>query len=107
MANFDRWLKSNDPVTVANSMVRLCDRTCFLLRRQLATQGERFVEEGGFKERMTQERNTAKDRANETPACPKCGAPMRMRTVKKGPRTGETFWGCAKYPACDGVAEMK
>lgn len=107
MANFDRWLKSNDPVTVANAMVRLCDRTCFLLRRQLASQGDRFVEEGGFKERMTQERNTAKDKANETPACPKCGAPMRMRTVKKGPRTGETFWGCSKYPACDGVAEMK
>jgi len=107
MAKFDRWLKNDDPVTFANAMVRLCDRTGFLLRRQLASQGERFVEEGGFRERMTQERNKAKDQVNENPACPQCGAPMRMRTVRKGPRTGETFWGCSKYPACDGVTEMK
>jgi len=107
MAKFDRWLKSDDPATFANAMVRLCDRTCFLLRRQLASQGDRFVEEGGFKERMAQERNKAKDEAHENPVCPKCGAPMRMRTVRKGPRTGETFWGCSKYPACDGVVEVK
>jgi len=107
MAKFDRWLKTDDPIIFANAMVRLCDRTCFLLRRQLASQGDRFVEEGGFKERMAQERNKAKDEAHDTPVCPKCGASMRMRTVKKGPRTGETFWGCSKYPACDGVVEMK
>lgn len=106
-AKFDRWLKSDDPAVIANAMVRLCDRTCFLLRRQLAAQGERFVEEGGFKERMATERNKAKDEAHDTPACPKCAAPMRMRTVRKGPRTGETFWGCSKYPACDGIVEMK
>ena len=107
MAKFGVWLNSTDPVVTANAMVRLCDRTCFLLRRQLASQGERFVEEGGFKERMAQERNKAKDEAHDTPACPKCGAPMRMRTVRKGSRTGETFWGCSKYPACDGVTEMR
>jgi len=98
MAKFDRWLKSDDPATFANAMVRLCDRTCFLLRRQLASQGDRFVEEGGFKERMAQERNKAKDEAHENPVCPKCGAPMRMRTVRKGPRTSETFWGARNTP---------
>jgi four helix bundle suffix protein len=107
MAKFDTWLKGNDPVVYANAMIRLCDRTCFLLRRQIASQGERFVEEGGFKERMAQERNKVRDESHENPACPKCGAPMRMRTAKKGDRAGQTFWGCAKYPACDGVAEMK
>lgn len=107
MAKFDRWLKNDDPVVIANAMVRLCDRTCFLIRRQLAAQGEHFVADGGFKERMAQERNKVKDEAHETPACPKCSAPMRMRTVRKGPRMGETFWGCSKYPACDGVVEAK
>ncbi len=104
---FDRWLKSDDPVVIANAMVRLCDRTCYLIRRQLASQGERFVEDGGFKERMAQERNKVRDVACENPACPKCAAPMRMRTVRKGSRTGETFWGCSKYPACDGILETK
>lgn len=56
---------------------------------------------------MATERNKAKDEAHDTPVCPKCGAPMRMRTVRKGSRTGETFWGCSKYPACDGIVEMK
>jgi four helix bundle suffix protein len=106
MAKFGLWLNSDDPVITANAMVRLCDRACFLLRRQLASQGERFVENGGFKERMAQERNKAKDAACENPVCPKCGAPMRMRTVRKGERAGQTFWGCSKYPACDGVKEM-
>ena len=35
--------------------------------------------------------------------CPKCGAPMRLRTIKKGARQGETFWGCTDYPKCDGT----
>lgn len=26
-----------------------------------------------------------------------------MRTARKGPRAGQQFWGCAKYPACRGI----
>ncbi len=28
--------------------------------------------------------------------CVECGATMRQRTSK----TGDTFWGCSKFPAC-------
>ncbi len=104
-AQFACWLKSGDPVMVANAMVRLCDRTCFLLRRQRVAQGDRFLEDGGFKERMASERYKIKDAAHEGPACPTCGAPMRLRTVKKGLREGQQFWGCSKYPACNGTLE--
>lgn len=33
-------------------------------------------------------------------ACSKCGKPMAQRTVRNGPKTGQTFLGCTGYPAC-------
>ncbi|MEI8164797.1 MAG: four helix bundle suffix domain-containing protein [Chloroflexales bacterium] len=103
---FDKWLASDDPVTVANGMVRLCDRADFLIRRQLAAQGEHFLEEGGFKERLTRCRAMARAEP-AAPACPKCGEPMRLRNARKGPRAGGKFWGCTNYPACDGLREVE
>ncbi|MDD3139749.1 MAG: NERD domain-containing protein [Lachnospiraceae bacterium] len=32
--------------------------------------------------------------------CPKCGAPMVLRTAQKGVNKGEKFWGCSNYPKC-------
>jgi hypothetical protein len=37
--------------------------------------------------------------AAPTPACPKCGAPMALRTARAG---GARFWGCSSYPSCRG-----
>ncbi len=34
-----------------------------------------------------------------TPACPKCGAHMILRT-SWGARIGTSFWGCSRYPRC-------
>jgi restriction system protein len=35
--------------------------------------------------------------------CPVCGAEMVLRTAKKGPKTGEKFWGCPAFPKCRGT----
>ena len=35
--------------------------------------------------------------SQDSPVCPKCGAPMILRTAGK---TGNKFWGCSKYPEC-------
>ncbi len=32
--------------------------------------------------------------------CPKCGSALILRTAKKGPRSGDRFWGCSTYPQC-------
>ncbi|WP_324603133.1 topoisomerase DNA-binding C4 zinc finger domain-containing protein [Thiocapsa marina] len=32
--------------------------------------------------------------------CPKCGSALVLRTVKKGSKTGDRFWGCSTYPQC-------
>lgn len=34
------------------------------------------------------------------PVCPKCGAPMVLRTRKSD---GGSFWGCSSYPKCRGI----
>lgn len=33
-------------------------------------------------------------------ACPKCGRPMVLRTVKSGENQGNQFWGCSGFPKC-------
>ncbi|MEI6077561.1 MAG: restriction endonuclease [Verrucomicrobiota bacterium] len=32
--------------------------------------------------------------------CPKCESEMVLRTVSKGPKAGNSFWGCSAYPRC-------
>jgi hypothetical protein len=39
----------------------------------------------------------------EAPACPQCGSKMALKKAKRGPRAGQSFWGCSRYPACHGI----
>lgn len=32
--------------------------------------------------------------------CPRCGAPLVLRTSKKGENVGKQFWGCSAFPKC-------
>jgi hypothetical protein len=34
------------------------------------------------------------------PLCPKCQVPMVIRTARRGPYTGQQFYGCPNYPEC-------
>lgn len=36
------------------------------------------------------------------PACPSCGAAMKLRTTRRGGNAGGAFWGCVTYPNCRG-----
>jgi four helix bundle suffix protein len=106
LARFAKWLESGDECVIANAMIRLCDRADWLLRKQLETLGEQFLEQGGFKERLTAQRLEARAgqaEPEEVPLCPECGKPMRKRTAKAGPEAGKPFWGCSGYPECHGV----
>lgn len=47
-----------------------------------------------------------KARMSEPPTCPKCGAPMRVQTAKRGPNPGSQFWGCSRYPACQSTRSI-
>jgi len=41
------------------------------------------------------------DRSDDrVPECPNCGAPLVLRTAKKGRNAGSQFYGCSTFPAC-------
>lgn len=42
-----------------------------------------------------------------TPPCPKCGGEMVLRTAKNGKNVGNKFWGCATFPICRGVVQVR
>lgn len=102
-------LSKDDSIRSACVIIVLCERVKQLLTAQINKRLGDFKEEGGFTENMTQERLASikeKASAEGAPLCPKCGAPMRQRTIKKGNHQGETFWGCTDYPKCDGTRRM-
>lgn len=55
----------------------------------------------------TQETRTEKTPGTSSaPLCPKCGAPMVLRTAMRGERAGKRFWGCSRYPSCRGIVNI-
>jgi four helix bundle suffix protein len=90
----------------AYTLINLCHRTLFLLRRQVDALGQRFLDEGGFKEHMHRCREEARSQAPQAPECPVCGKSMRSCTAKSGPKAGHRFWGCRDFPACKGIREL-
>jgi len=104
---FKFWLESEDDAVAANALVILIGRTVNMLNHQLSAQGEKFVQEGGFREQLKVVRTEELARREDTPQCPECGAPMRKRTAKSGKNLGKPFWGCSGYPKCNGVREME
>ncbi|MEP5569815.1 MAG: NERD domain-containing protein [Halioglobus sp.] len=41
------------------------------------------------------------------PVCPRCDGPMVKRTVKKGAKSGNQFWGCVDFPKCKGTLTVE
>ena len=46
------------------------------------------------------QRLAEKEERLEKGLCPRCGAPLVVRTAKKGPNAGSQFLGCSRYPDC-------
>jgi hypothetical protein len=41
------------------------------------------------------------------PDCPKCGSGMRLRFARYGRRRGKHFWGCSRFPDCNGTRRKR
>ena len=54
------------------------------------------------REHIRHVRNIVKEKQNGM-VCPRCGAPMVMRTLKNGQNAGRQFWGCSRFPSCRGI----
>lgn len=44
--------------------------------------------------------------SQDAPPCPRCGAPMVLRTAKKGANAGKQFYGCSTFPKCRGIVSI-
>ncbi len=107
---FSPWLDNKDGVVVANAMILILQRTMAMLKNQIKQQGDIFLEQGGFRERMYKSRSAVRDDKTvldeNAPACPKCGKPMRKRSAQQGKYSGSEFWGCSAYPECKGIVNV-
>jgi four helix bundle suffix protein len=102
LAGLAEFVSNADPELAGNAMLCAVHQAAYLLKRQLESQSREFKEQGGFTERLYATRVKARAEAG-APLCQDCGKPMRRRTAKQGPRTGQEFWGCSGYPGCKGV----
>lgn len=99
--------------TVANTILCLIHQASALLGRQLERLEQDFQEHGGFNERLYRVRSNLREREgkgpgnNQSPACPSCGKPMRLRTAGRGRYAGQKFWGCSVYPECTGIRQVE
>lgn len=116
LAGLADFVAKADPELVGNAMICAINQAVYLLNRQLKSQSEAFVEEGGFTERLyaarsqrrAQQAQEAQDAAvTPAPACPRCGKSMVQRMARSGPQAGGAFWGCSAYPACKGTRAVE
>jgi restriction system protein len=114
LSGLSQFVEHAAPELAANAMLCAVNQAAYLLKRQLESQGENFLQSGGFTERLyaarTAKRCSDKSDASypsapseKPPLCPKCGKPMIRRVARNGPNKGESFWGCPAYPNCNGT----
>jgi restriction system protein len=101
------FVEKAEPELAANAMVCAVNQAAYLLKRQIESQGQAFLEKGGFTEKLYGARKRTlsdrSDKSDKPPACPNCGKPMVLRTARKGRKAGQPFWGCTGFPDCKGT----
>ena len=110
LAGLSEFVEQAAPELAANAMLCAVNQAAYLLKRQLESQGQKFLESGGFTEKLYGARTQARksDRSDQPdastkPPCPVCGQPMVQRLARKGPHANQPFWGCPRYPDCKGT----
>lgn len=112
---YARWLEHADPAVIANTLICLIHQANYLLDRQIHGLERKFVEGGGYSERLAAARLEERrrqavaqrtgplepnNRAEKQPNCAICGKAMVLRTARRGPMAGSQFWGCSGFPEC-------
>ncbi|MBQ0045928.1 MAG: hypothetical protein KBT33_00250 [Prevotellaceae bacterium] len=109
---FAHALENDDPIKAAKSLLILCNRSISLLEKMIQQELEEFRQQGGFREGLTELRLAAKaesQRSEGAPQCPQCQAPMVLKSITRGARLGELFWGCSQWQTtgCQGKLPYK
>ncbi len=93
----------------ANTMICLIHQATYLLKRQVERLEAQFLESGGYTENLYRRRVAQRNSDSpkiQAPKCPKCSETMVRRTAQQGPRAGEPFWGCSRFPECRGIKPL-
>jgi restriction system protein len=51
-------------------------------------------------------RKVATEADTTAPGCPLCETVMVLRTARRGTNAGSQFWGCSRYPRCNGTSQI-
>ena len=105
---FAPWVESDNLAVRVNSIKQLINRNINMLQKMISRQLEEFKQNGGFTEGLCKERLTAltsQSIEQGAPKCPICNKPMIKRTIKRGTKAGQQFWGCSNYPECQGTRD--
>ncbi len=114
-ARYAPWLEHADSAVAANALICLIHQTNYLLDQQIAALERGFIRDGGYSETLAAARIAERERSRKNPPdpaqakapdCPRCGKPMALRTARKGPNAGKSFWGCPDFPACQGARPL-
>ena len=64
-----------------------------------------LVQGGNGKREVKREALKRSDKSDKSDgcACPVWGNSMLLRRARKGPKAGESFWGCSGFPDCRGI----
>jgi four helix bundle suffix protein len=103
---FANWIESDNLAVRVNSIKQLINRNIVMLQKMIERQLDEFKHEGGFTEQLGKERianQTIQAAEQGAPSCPICGKTMIRRTIKRGAKAGQQFWGCSAYPECQGT----
>ena len=104
---YAEWLESGDLEKQANTLICLIHQANYLLDQQITAMEQAIVEQGGYKEQLLQARlQNREPQPTETPLCPSCGKPMRLKNARTGKNAGSKFWGCSGYPDCRETREF-
>ncbi len=109
---FAHAIENEDSIKAAKSLLILCNRSISLLEKMIQQELEEFRQQGGFREGLTELRLATKAETQQTegaPQCPQCHAPMVLKTISRGSRLGEQFWGCSQWrnTGCQGKLPYK
>ena len=106
---YDCFLERGTEEDAANCLLVLCLKKNAMLTKMLGAQLQEFKNQGGFAENLTKTRLDGRREqaiSEGAPACPKCGKPMLRRTIQRGVRQGQQFWGCSNYPECNATLKI-
>ena len=107
LGGLSEFVEKAHPEIAANAMLCAVNQAAYLLKRQLQSQEDAFLKQGGFTENLHAARTRARDSiaaTSETPACPKCQKPMTRRSLKSGTKSRAGILGMLSLPELPGNA---